>query len=230
MNPYTGSFLRSVLFFAWLLILTKLVGKRHLSELTFFDYVAGITIGAIAGSSSINESTNIWSGIIAIFVWTMIPIVIASINMKNLSFKRLTGGKPSIIIENGTVNDENMAKARYTIEDLMMQLRLKDVFDISEVEFAILEINGQLSVLKKAPYNTVTPKDLNISTPYKGLVMNLIINGKVIESNLKMANKDRMWLKEQLTLRKMDKIEDIIFAGLTSDGKLEVISKDNTKQ
>jgi uncharacterized membrane protein YcaP (DUF421 family) len=76
----------------------------------------------------------------------------------------------------------------------------------------------------------VTPKDLNISTPYKGLVMNLIINGKVIESSLKMANKDRVWLKEQLALRKKDKIEDIIFAGLTSDGKLEIISEDNTKQ
>ncbi|MCB2289795.1 DUF421 domain-containing protein [Clostridium sp. CS001] len=149
--------------------------------------------------------------------------------MKNLSSKRFTIGEPLILIKNGMVNDISLKKARYNIEDLLMQLRKKDIFDLSEVEFALLEVDGELSVLKKAPYNTVTLKDLKISTPYKGLTLNLIINGRIIESNLALAEKDRSWLEEQLYLKNVKDITDIIFAGFTSGGQLEVITKNNSK-
>ncbi|MBO0576555.1 DUF421 domain-containing protein [Clostridium botulinum] len=117
-------------------------------------------------------------------------ILFGYISLKNLSFRKIVDSEPLIIIQNGTINDKNMAKSRYHIGSLLMQLRQKDVFDITEVEFAILEPNGDLSVLKKPQYNTVTTKDLNIPTNYKGLMTEIIINGEIMHSHLKMINVD----------------------------------------
>jgi uncharacterized membrane protein YcaP (DUF421 family) len=221
------SFYKPLIVFIGLFILIRITGKKHLSEITYYDYISGVTIGAIAGAASVDEKVSIYKGITALAVWIIVPVIISYINMKNLSSKRLTIGEPLILIKNGTVNDINLKKARYSIEDLLMQLRKKDVFNLSEVEFALLEIDGELSVLKKATYNTVTPKDLNISTPYKGLTLNLIVNGRIIESNLMLAEKDRAWLKEQLDLKNIKDITDVIFAGFTSDKQLEVVTKNN---
>lgn len=221
------SFYKPLIVFIGLFILIRITGKKQLSEITYYDYISGVTIGAIAGAASLDEKVSIYKGIIALAVWIIVPVIISYINIKNLSSKRLTTGEPLILIKNGTVNDINLKKARYNIEDLLMQLRKKDVFNLSEVEFALLEIDGELSVLKKAPYNTVTPKDLNISTPYKGLTLNLIVNGRIIESNLVLAEKDRAWLKQQLHLKNVKDITDVIFAGFTSDKQLEVITKNN---
>lgn len=221
------SFYKPLIVFIGLFILIRITGKKQLSEITYYDYISGVTIGAIAGATSIDEKISIFKGITVLAVWIIVPVIISYLNIKNLSSKRLTIGEPLILIKNGAVNDINLKKARYNIEDLLMQLRKKDVFNLSEVEFALLEIDGELSVLKKAPYNTLTPKDLNISTPYKGLTLNLIVNGRIIESNLVLAEKDRAWLKEQLHLKNVKDITDVIFAGFTSDKQLEVITKNN---
>jgi uncharacterized membrane protein YcaP (DUF421 family) len=193
-----------------------------MSEITYYDYISGITLGAIAGASSANENVNIYGGMLALIIWALIPILLSYINMKSVTSKRLTGGKPLILIRNGNLDNSALTKSRYTIEDLLMQLRKKDVFNLSQVEFAILEIDGELSVLKKAPYNTVTPKDLKIAIPYKGLTIDLIINGRVLESNLSLAGKDKTWLMQQLQLQNVKNIMYVIYAGLTSDGKLEL--------
>nr|WP_080283428.1 YetF domain-containing protein [Clostridium botulinum] len=170
MDIFIRTFYKPLIIFMVLFILIRITGKRHLSEITYYDYISGITIGAIAGTTSVDESISIYRGIIALVVWIIVPIIISYINIKNLSYRRLTVGEPLVLIKNGTVNDVNLKKARYNIEDLLMQLHKKDVFNLSEVEFALLEIDGELSVLKKPPYNTVTPKDLNISTLPKGLI------------------------------------------------------------
>lgn len=218
---------KSLIIFIVLFILIRIAGKKHLSEITYYDYISGITIGAIAGTASVNENVSIYNGIIGLVVWVVIPIVISYINIKSLSHRRLTVGEPLILIKNGTVNDVNLKRARYNIENLLMQLRKKDIFNLSEVEFALLEVDGELSVLKKPPYNTATPKDLNISTPYKGLILNLIVNGRVIETNLKLAGKNSAWLKHQLHLKKVKDITDVIFAGFTADEQLQIITKNN---
>lgn len=227
MDIYLTTFYKPLIVFTGLFILIRMTGKKHLSEITYYDYISGVTIGAIAGASSVDENISIYKGIIALAIWIIVPIIISYINIKSLTYQRFTVGEPLILIKNGTVNDINLKKARYSIEDLLMQLRKKDVFNLSEVEFALLEIDGELSVLKKAPYNAVTPKDLNISTPYKGLILNLIINGRIIESNLELAGKDKVWLNEQLHLKNVKDITDVIFGGFASDGQLELVVKNN---
>lgn len=163
MNMIISVLCKSLTLFIILFILTRITGKKHMSEITYYDYISGITIGAIAGASSIDENINIFSAIIALSIWVLIPLFISYINMKSVTSKRFTGGSPLILIKHGTLDDVALTKSRYTIEDLLMQLRKKDVFNLLQAEFAILEIDGELSVLKKAPYNTVTPKDLIIT-------------------------------------------------------------------
>jgi uncharacterized membrane protein YcaP (DUF421 family) len=196
-----------------------------LSQITYFDYVSAITIGTIAGSIAIEDNVGIIKGTIVMVVWILIPVIMSYIGSKNLTFERKTVGEPIILIRNGTLDYSNLKKTKYNIEDLLMQLRKKDVFDISEVEFALLEVDGELSILKKSEYSTVTPKDLSISTPYKGMTLSLIINGRVLESNLELAGKDKAWLNDQLKQRNMNIIEDVIYGGYTSDGRIELFTK-----
>lgn len=227
MNIYMQALYRSIIIFLGLFILVRVTGKKHLSEITYYDYISGITIGAIAGSASVNEKVSIYSGLIALVVWIVIPVIVSLFNLKNLSCRRVTVGKPLILIKNGVVDDANLKKARYHIEDLLMQLRKKDVFNLAEVEFALLEIDGELSVLKKAPCNSVKAKDLNLATPYQGLILNLIINGRIIESNLELSGKDESWLFDQLRSNNINNIEEVIFAGFTSDQQLQIVTKNN---
>jgi len=225
MSGYFNIFLRSIISFIGLLFITRLMGKKHRSELTFFDHVVSITIGSIIASVAVDRSVNVIDGIIATTVWGGLAILVGYISLKNLFFRKIVDSEPLIFIQNGTINDENMAKSRYHIGDLLMQLRLKDVFDITEVEYAILEPNGDLSVLKKSQYNTIIPKDLNIATNYKGLMTELIINGQIMNSHLKMMNLDIEWLLNQLKTRNINTIDDVIFAALQTDGQLYIALK-----
>ncbi|WP_160673467.1 DUF421 domain-containing protein [Clostridium sp. C8-1-8] len=213
-----------IIFFV-LFILVRLTGKKSLSQITYFDYVSAITIGTIAGSITIEDNVGIIKGIVVMLVWILIPVIMSYIGSKNLTFQRKTVGEPIILIRNGTLDYNNLKKTKYNIEDLLMQLRKKEVFDISEVEFALLEVDGELSILKKSAYNSVTPKDLNISTPYKGLTLSLIINGRILESNLALSGKDKSWLNNQLKQKNMDSVEDVIYCGYTSDERLELFAK-----
>lgn len=228
MVGYINIFLRSVIVFIGLLFLTHLMGRKQLSQITFFDYVVGITVGSIAASIVVDRSINVIDGIIATVVWCAMPIIIGYIAVKNLAFRRFVDGEPKVIIQNGTIINKNMLREKYNIGDLLMQLRDKGVFDISEVEFAILEPNGELSVLKKSQYYPVTPKDLNISTNYKGLMTELIIDGRIITQHLNTINKDTQWLQEQLKSRNINNIEDIMLAGLQTDGQLYISLKNDS--
>jgi uncharacterized membrane protein YcaP (DUF421 family) len=197
-----------------------------MSEITYYDYISGITLGAIAGAASITKVSILdCSG--ALIIWIAVPIILSYINLKSLSSKMITGGKPLPVIKNGIVDDVNLKKARYTIEDLLMQLRKKDVFNLAEVEFALIEIDGEVSVLKKSQYKTVTPKDLAVSTPSNGLTLDLIINGAVIESNLDLSGNDKTWLNEQLKQQNINNMSDVIYAGYTSDKKLQIVTENN---
>lgn len=230
MNGYVDIFLRSIVLFITLLIFARIMGRKQLSEVTYFDYIVGITIGSIAAAISVDKRIDFFQGISAAVVWTIMPIIIGIINLKSLTFRRITDGDTLIVIENGVVNDKNMKKAKYNIEDLLMQLREKGVFDLAEVEFALLEPSGQLSVLKKAEFNPVTPKDMNIKTNYKGMLIELIVNGEVIDSNLRSIKKDRKWLEKELKIKNVSRVEEVIYAAFNSNNELEVVIMDNLKK
>ena len=225
MSGYFNIFLKSIISFIGLLFITRLMGRKHRSELTFFDHVVSITIGSIIASIAVDRSIKVVDGIIATIVWGILPIIVGYISLKNLIFRKIVDSEPLIIIRNGAIIDKNMAKTRYHIGDLLMQLRQKNVFDITEVEFAILEPNGDLSVLKKPQYNSVTKKDLNIPTSYKGLMTELILNGRIMTSHLEMMNIGFEWLLNQLKVRNINNIDEVIFAAIQTDGQLYIALK-----
>lgn len=220
MNEYVEVLLRSVITFIGLLCLALLMGRKQLSQITFFDYIVGITIGSIAGVLVVDRTINIYDGIIAIVVWSIMPIIVGYIAMKSIRFRVLVDGEPKVVIQNGVIINKNMLKEKYNMGDLLMQLRDKDIFDISEVDYAILEPNGKLSVLKKQQYNAVTLKDLSISGDDPGLMTELIIDGKIIQEHLERIGKDTQWLKQQLSSRNVESIETVVFAGYQANSGL----------
>lgn len=227
MHGYSFTLLKSIVSFVALLLLTRLMGRRHLSRITFFDYIVGITIGSIVATIIADRTVDIWDGIIATLVWALMSILVSYLNLKNITVRKLTDGEPLIVINKGTVDDSKLKKSGYNIGDLLMLLRQKDIFDLKEVEFGLLEPNGELSILKKTPYNPVTLGDLNIPAKYEGLITEVILNGNILESHLNILKRDKAWLLKQLESRKVNKIEEVIYAGVSEDGELEIILKNN---
>lgn len=220
---------RSIIAFAVLLLSTRLMGRKQLSQITFFDYIVGITIGSIAASMAVDESIPLADGVIALVVWCALPIIIGTLALNNLKFRTLIDGVPKILIQNGVILNENLKKEKYNIGDLLMQLRDKEIFDISEVEFAVLEPNGTLSVLKKSESQCPTKKDLNISSEQAELMTELIIDGEILQEHLKSIGKDKDWLLKELSKINVTDIKNIVFAGLLPDGKIYVSERNKMK-
>ncbi len=222
MNEYIEILLRSILTFLGLLCLTLFMGRKQLSQITFFDYVVGITIGSIAAVIAVDRTVSIINGAIAIVLWSVMPVIIGFIAMKSIRFRMLVDGEPKVVIQNGVIINKNMMKEKYNIGDLLMQLRDKGIFDISEVDFAILEPNGKLSVLKKPQHCAVTLKDMNLTADYIGVMTELIIDGRIISKHLESINKDIGWLYAQLNRKHIDSVEHVVFAGYLSNGEIYV--------
>ena len=204
-----------------LIILSRIIGKKLLGQLTFFDFVIGISLGTIGGAFVTTEV----KGYYVLYSATMLALLVfitGYISVKNVTFRKLVEGEPVILIQNGKIFESNMKKMRYNQDDLMMQLREKDVFDMTQVEFAILEPHGKLSVLKKSENQPVTPKDLNLSTTYQGISIEIIRDGRIQESNLKDLKLTHEWLYNQLTAKGVKNIEEVFLATLSTDGKLYV--------
>ncbi|MFW6287692.1 MAG: YetF domain-containing protein [bacterium] len=210
---------RTLVIFILLAVLTRLVGRRLLSQITFYEFVTGVTIGTIAGAYVVNAIRGLYV-LISPVVLTLCATGLSFILLKSLKMRKVIEGEPVVIIQNGKILEENMKRSRYSLDSLEMQLRVKGVFNINEVEFAVLEPHGQLSVLKKTPYNPVTPKDLNLSTEYKGLATEIIKDGILLEQNLRQNNLDFKWLYKQLNSQGINSIEEVMLATLNTDGSL----------
>lgn len=214
--------LRATIGFFTLLILTRLLGKQQVSELTVFDYILGITIGSTASSLTTDLTSGAlphWAGLVT---WVGFAFLMQVVSVKWRKASRLVDGVPSVVIMNGMIMEDAMRKMRYTVSDLLEQLRSKDVFDIKQVEFAVLERNGQISVLKKSQYQPATPKDLNLSTGYDGLQTVIIYDGTVLEQNLKHLNLDRIWSQSELSKHGVNEISEVLLASLDTQGVLYV--------
>ncbi len=222
---------RGLIGFFSLLIFARVLGKQQISQLTFFDYVLGITIGSVAASLTTDLTSRAWLHWVGLITWSVVVFLLQIITIKSRPLAKHIDGEPVIVIMNGHLMNETMKKARYRTSDLLEQLRKKEVFDLSEVEFAVLETNGQLSVLKKSQYLPVTPQDLKIPTVYKGMSTELIYDGKIIEQNLKQVNLDRHWLEEELKKQGVTNPAEVFLALLNTQGNLFVDTyKDTVKQ
>lgn len=213
---------RAVISFFSLLIYSKILGKQQISQLTFFDYALGITIGSIAAELTTDLSSRAWPHWIGLTCWAALGYLMEYITMKWRYAAKYIEGEPTIIIMNGKIMENALRKMQYRAADVMALLRNKDVFDISEVDFAIVEPNGQLSVLKKAEYQTLTAKDMKIVKKPSGISTELIYDGILIQENLRQLNKDEKWLKNQLKAKGIKDISEVFLATLNPGGSFYV--------
>jgi len=201
------------------------MGRKQISQLTYFDYIVGISIGSIAGEAAVNKSVEIVDIIISIAIWSVLTILISEITLKNIKLRLLIDSEPLLIIDKGKVIYKNMKKARYNMGDLLMQLRNKDVFYITDVEIAILEPDGKLSVLKKSEQTIVTVGDMNIKKSKTGMMVDIVLDGNIISSHLSLIQKDEKWVMSQLKARNINNIKDVIFAGVQPDEQFYIVTK-----
>ena len=224
MNEHLIIIFRSIVTYFVLLYFTRVMGRKQLSQVTYFHYIVGITIGSIAGEASVNN-IKISDLLISIAILSLLTILISEITLKNIKLRLLIDSEPLLIIDKGKVIYKNMKKARYNIGDLLMQLRNKDVFYITDVEIAILEPDGKLSVLKKAEQTTVTVGDMNIKKSKTGMMVDIVLDGNILSSHLSLIQKDEKWVMSQLKTRNIDNIKDVIFAGVQPDEQIYIVTK-----
>ncbi len=222
MAPNIVVIVRSLMAFLSLLIYARILGKQQLSQLTFFDYVNGITIGSIAANMSTDLSSIAFHQFIGLSVWMVATLGLQLISTRNRWLDKVMQGEPTVVVHNGKILEENLKKLRYPYMDLMQQLRQAMVFNVGDVEFAVYEPNGQLSVLLKSQKKAVTPADLQIPTRYEGLATELIIDGKVIAENLASLGLDERWLQNELALKGINDLKQVAFASLDTSGNLFV--------
>ncbi len=212
--------LRTGIAFIILLIAARILGKQTIAQMTYFDFIASITLGAMGAGISFFLSLNPLNILLSLGFFTGITWLTAYISLKNRAARKILAGEPTVVIQNGKILEHNMAKMRYCLDNLNHQLRKKSIFDISQVEFAVIEPNGELSVLSKSQYRPLNPADLKITTKYQGLAIELIMDGQVIEKNLQENNLSKEWLATTLSQYGITDLKNVAYACLSTNGTL----------
>jgi len=212
MNEALVVLARSIIAFVTLFIFARLLGKQQVSQLTFFDYVLGITIGSIAASLSIDLESRAWPHWVGLAVWTLAVLGIQIASTKSTAAAKIFVGEPVVVISKGKLLEETMGRMRYTTGEILEQLRNQGVFDISTVEYAVMESDGQLSVLLKPEHRPATVQDLGLAPPSGGMSAQLIYDGQVIQENLQAAGVDEAWLAKRLREQGINNASEVFLA------------------
>lgn len=194
-------------------IITKLMGNKQISQITLFDYINGITIGSIAAEMAVSkEVSDLWQPIIAMILYGLIGIIFSFLTMKSMRCRRFITGTPLMLIEDGKIYPKNLKTAKLDISDLLFRARAAGYFDITKISYAIFESNGTISFMPKAKESPLIPKDLGYQKEDEKLIVNLIMDGVVMEGNLKHCGKEMKWLFNQLKTQGYSSPEEIFLA------------------
>jgi uncharacterized membrane protein YcaP (DUF421 family) len=229
MPSWIDIIIRSFIFLALLFFMTKILGKKQISELSFFEYVSGITIGSIAGEAITGLEKNMFQGMAAIIIFSLATLLVDILALKSKSFRDFIEGRGTVFIKDGKVLEENLKKEKYSIDELSALLRQKDIYRVADVEFAVLEPRGTLSALLKKENRPLTPKDLQIKVPNEKEPQTVIMDGSILDEALRSSGKSRGWLETEL--EKLELTLDNVFIGqVDSYGELTVDIYDDKLQ
>ncbi|AME07513.1 DUF421 domain-containing protein [Bacillus siamensis] len=213
--------MRSFIFVVVLFVMTKMLGKRQLAELSVFEYISGITIGGITSEVVMGLERNIINAIIAIFIFSSVSFLVEWISLKNKKIRDFLEGTGTVFIKDGKIMEDNLKKEKYSADELLELLRKKNVFNISDVQFAMLEQTGDLSVLLKKEHRPVTIKDLQMPYQSKKEPQTVIMDGVILDEALTIGGLNRRWLHEELEKLGVTK-ENVFLGQVDSDGQLTV--------
>src|SRR5690625_2262683 len=206
-----------------LYILTKFLGKTQISQLTPFDFIAAIVLGELVGNALFDKKAGILEIGYVILSWGVILYIIEMVTQKFKGSRFILEGKPALVIHKGELIYEEMRKNKLDINELQQLLRMKDVFAIQEVEYAVLETNGEISVVKKAEYQTPTKKDLNVYPSEPQIAMTVITDGEMVKDNMAEANITEEWLLEELKRQNYNGLKEVFYAEWLKDKKLFIL-------
>ncbi|EMA6342434.1 DUF421 domain-containing protein [Bacillus cytotoxicus] len=218
---WTLVILRSVFILMILFAITKWLGKRQISQLSFFEYIAGMTIGDIAAQITTGLDQKFFHGVFAILIFAVVPFFTGILSLKNKAARDFFEGKSTVFIKDGKVLEDNLKKEKYTSDELLELLRNKGTFSISEVEFAVLEPSGELNVLLKKDRQPLTAKDIGLKVPNEKEPQTVIMDGNVLDEPLSASGHNRAWLHAEL--EKLGVVIENVFLGqVDSYGQLTI--------
>ena len=210
---------RSIFVIISLFFITKLLGKKQLSKLSFFEYIVGITVGDIAGTLSMDSGLEMKEGITSIVIWTCIPILISHLSLHSKKFRDFVEGTPTVFIKDGNVIEAHLRREKYSLDELLEQLRIKNIFRVEDIEFATLEANGELSVLLKKAKQPLLVEDMMDKPPVEKEVYTIIMDGKILQRTLERCNLTEKWVDTALRKRGLH-LHEIFLAQVDHQGEL----------
>lgn len=216
---------RAIFSLVTLFLVTKMIGKKQVSELSLFDYVISISIGNFAAEMTMNLDSQVLNGFVSLVIFGSIATIVAILTMKSVILRRFFMGTPTIVIQNGAFVLKNLKKIKFDMNDFLETARSAGFFDVSQIKYAIMEADGKISFLPKEEYLPVTNKDMNLKPSNQGLCANVIIDGKIMKKNLENINKDESWLIKNLKVKGYNDLKDILLATIDVNEKLVVFNK-----
>ena len=220
------TFFRAILLYILVLVVMRLMGKREIGQLQPFELAISIMIADLASIPMTDTGIPITNGIIPILGLLVMHLVISILNMKSIRAREVICGKPTILVYRGKINEQALKKERFTINELEERLRGSNIFNLGDVEYAILETSGQVTVIQKPEKRTTIPEDFNITPEYEGIPYDLVVDGKIMSDNLKAIGKNEEWLKKQVEKFKIKPEEALV---VTFDGKGQIFCQKKEK-
>lgn len=213
------TFFRAIILYIFVLIVMRLMGKREIGQMQPFELAISIMIADLSTVPMADIGIPIFNGIIPILGLLLMHLIISIINLKSLKAREIICGKPRFLIYRGKIDEKALKKERFTINELQERLRGNNIVNISDVEYAILETSGQVTVIQKPEKRNTIPEDFNIYPEYEGITYDLVVDGNVMEKNLEALGKDYQWLEKELSKMNM-KPEEALIATLDGKGKI----------
>ncbi|WP_233095826.1 DUF421 domain-containing protein [Alicyclobacillus sp. SO9] len=214
-----------VLYFAVMFAL-RIMGKREIGQLSVFDFVVSVMLAELSTLPMEDTKVSLPQSLIPIASLVLLQLAVALLQLKSHRFRHWVDGEPSVLIEHGAIKDSEMKKMHYTMHDLLTQLREKGFSNAADVEFAILETSGELSVFPKPDAAPVTPRDMNIRGSGATIPLPLVVDGNPVAKTLLSLNKDRQWIENELRRRGYPSLENVFYAAIDSAGTIVVDPKD----
>ncbi|AYE53423.1 DUF421 domain-containing protein (plasmid) [Priestia megaterium NCT-2] len=225
--------IRVAISFLVLLVLTRIMGRKEISQMTFFNFVSAITIGTLSGALVTDQTLSMGNGLIALLAWSIFTITIGLMTIKSKKTRQIIDGEPVIVIKKGKIMEDALRKVRLDMDSLTASLREKDIFSLMDVEYAIFETDGKLSIMKKENKLPLTKSDMNIDKPKKDLfplATEVIVDGVINTNNLAKLNLDRKWLYEKLQQLDVQSISEVFYAEIQKNGQLFIDTKNDAIQ
>lgn len=210
---------------AALFISTKIIGNKQMSELSMFDYINGITIGSIAAEMATELDGKFYFPLIAMAVYTVVIWIISEMSEKSVKSRRVFAGRSILLMENGKLYENNFRTAKIDINDFLTQCRINGYFNTDDIDTAILEQNGKISFLPKSDAKPLTPRDINLSPEQEKLLKVVILDGHIMEENLKRTGNNKKWLENELHKQKIGNIKDVYLAECDNNNQLSVYKR-----